>query len=239
MFKIIFKGIFLSIFFYSLSSFIQTTEVKKISVDIVSKTLEKGQFATFKAELFYTKAVGKMVTHHISPFEQLVFTNSSGEYKMYDVKSNRVVVKQSIENNSQNSFIYHFISSGEKDMGLKETGYKITSTKKDGTLTITSWIAPEGMPEDVAKAELVYENYLPVYIAFLNRKNEYKEKVYYSKFQKAGNSSLPMSITEILFYSPKDSMITKRTLSNIKINEQVSDYYFNYKIPANAVLVKE
>jgi outer membrane lipoprotein-sorting protein len=49
---------------------------------------------------------------------------------------------------------------------------------------------------------------------------------------------MPFTITEFEYLSPTDSVITKRIYSNLKTNAQVDDNYLNYKVPANAQVIR-
>ncbi len=77
---------------FVLMSFIPSGNVEKLSLDMTARTLYKGKSITVKGELFYKVQGGLMVTRVISPLEQIVFANATGEFKSYDVKSNAYLI---------------------------------------------------------------------------------------------------------------------------------------------------
>jgi outer membrane lipoprotein-sorting protein len=53
-----------------------------------------------------------------------------------------------------------------------------------------------------------------------------------------GSVKMPFTITEFEYLSPTDSIITKRTYSNLKTNAQVDDKYLNFKVPTDAKVIR-
>jgi outer membrane lipoprotein-sorting protein len=167
-----------------------------------------------------------------------VITNGNGEYKEYDFKNNTVTLLQGIDLSSKNSLFYSFLSGSIGDMGLKSLGYKLINTKVEQKMVITTWV-PEGENSvKTKKAEIVHENYLPIYLAFYDINDKPMHKSFYSNFQQVGSVKMPFTITEFEYLSPTDSVITKRIYSNLKTNAQVDDNYLNYKVPANAQIIR-
>lgn len=219
---------------FVLMSFIPSGNVEKLSLDMTARTLYKGKSITVKGELFYKVQGGLMVTRVVSPLEQIVFANSTGEFKSYDVKSNSVTLMQGIDFSSKNSFIYNFLSGNINDMGLSSLGYKLKDTKVDGKVVVSTWMAPTDRVMEIQKAEIAHENYLPIFMGFYDAKGNSVQKIYYTNYQNVSHLKMPFTITEIEFLAPGDSTITRRTYSNLKVNEQVDNTWFNYQIPANA-----
>jgi hypothetical protein len=48
---------------------------------------------------------------------------------------------------------------------------------------------------------------------------------------------MPFTITEFDYFGEKDSLITRRTYTNLLLNAAVEDTYLNYKIPASAKVI--
>jgi outer membrane lipoprotein-sorting protein len=217
---------------------LQQQKLDKISLDLISKTLYQGKSVSFKSEVFYKSVGATMVTHFTSPKEKIVITNGNGEYKEYDFKNNTVTLLQGIDLSSKNSLFYSFLSGSIGDMGLKSLGYKLINTKVEQKMVITTWV-PEGENSvKTKKAEIVHENYLPIYLAFYDINDKPMHKSFYSNFQQVGSVKMPFTITEFEYLSPTDSVITKRIYSNLKTNAQVDDNYLNYKVPANAQVIR-
>ncbi len=217
---------------------LQQQKLDKISLDLISKTLYQGKSVSLKSEVYYKSVGATMVTHFTSPKEKIVITNGNGEYKEYDFKNNTVTLMQGVDLSSKNSLFYSFLSGSVSDMGLKSLGYKLLNTKVEQKMVITTWV-PEGENSvKTKKAEIVHENYLPIYLAFYDMNDKPMHKSFYSNFQQVGSIKMPFTITEFEYISPTDSIITKRTYSNLKTNAQVNDNYLNYKVPANAQVIR-
>jgi outer membrane lipoprotein-sorting protein len=217
-----------------LISFIPSGNVEKLSLEMTAKTLYKGKSITVNGELYYKVQGGVMVTHIVYPMEQIIFANATGEYKSYDVNSNTVTLMQGIDFSSKNSFIYNFLSGNINDMGLSSIGYKLKDTKVDGKIVVSTWMAPTDRAMDIQKAEIAHENYLPIFMGFYDAKGNCVQKIYYTNYQNVAHLKMPFTITEIEYLAPGDSTITRRKYSNLKINEQVDNTWFNYQIPSNA-----
>jgi outer membrane lipoprotein-sorting protein len=217
---------------------LQQQKLDKISLDLISKTLYQGKSVSLKSEVFYKSVGATMVTHFTSPKEKIVITNGNGEYKEYDFKNNTVTLLQGIDLSSKNSLFYSFLSGSIGDMGLKSLGYKLANTKVEQKMVITTWV-PEGENSvKTKKAEIVHENYLPIYLAFYDINDKPMHKSFYSNFQQVGSVKMPFTITEFEYLSPTDSVITKRIYSNLKTNALVDDNYLNYKVPTNAKVIR-
>jgi len=212
---------------------------RKISLNMTAKVLQNGKYIVTKGVVFYQVAGGLLVTHFISPYENLVITNSVGEYKIYNKEENTVTQSQGADYSSENSFIYYFLSGKTQSMGLRSLGFQLTDTKIEDNLVITTWLPPLNLSSLLSKVELAHENYQPIFLGFFDSNGKPKQKVYYSAYTKIGNYNIPMNITEFQYLAQGDSIITKRSYSDVKINEQVDDTYLSFKIPVNAKLIKQ
>lgn len=210
--------------------------VKVISLKMDAKTLSKGKTVSAKGEVFFRNADGLLVTHFSYPFEYLVFVNGKGEVKMYDPKNNTVVLRESGDMSSENSFFFQFFNGGTSDMGLKKAGYNLARTRRESTVIITEWI-PKDSHSPVGKVELAHDQNIPTAIFIYDRDGKVSQKTFYSKYSKIGALNLPMNVTEITFTSPKDSVISKKWYTEPASDEKVDLKYFNFKIPANAKVV--
>ena len=227
------------IVFLALCSFSIQINIERLSVDFVVKTLKDGKSINMKGELYYAASTNKMITHFSSPIEQIVVTNSVGQFKSYDPKLNVVVQDENKDYSSQLSFVYSFMSSKTQDMGLQALGYQLKDSRVEGKRIITIWQPKTIMQGISSKVELVHENRQPIYMCFFNNKQKPEQKVFYSDYQKVGEIFFPMTITEFQYFHKGDSIITKRVYSDTKVNNEVSDDYFNFKIPDNAKVVSK
>lgn len=234
-----FKLGILAIGIFVLSGYkLQQQKLDKISLDLLSRTLYQGKSVTLKSEVYYKNVGATMVTHFTSPQEKLVITNGNGEYKEYDFKNNTITLMQGIDLSSKNSLFYSFLSGSISDMGLKSLGYKLSSTKVDQKMVITTWVPDGENSIKTQRAEIVHENYLPIYLAFYDMNNKPMHKSFYSNFQQVGSIKMPFTITEFEYLSPTDSIITKRTYTNLKTNAQVDDKFLNFKVPTDARVIR-
>ena len=216
----------------------QQQKLDKLSLELISKTLYQGKSVSLKSEVYYKSVDATMVTHFTSPVEKMVITNGNGEYKEYDVKNNTVTLMQGIDLSSKSSLFYSFLSGSTSDMGLKELGYKLSNTKIEQKLVITTWVPIGENTVKTKKAEIVHENYLPIYLAFYDLNDKPMHKSFYSNFQQVGSIKMPFTITEFEYVNATDSIITKRTYSNLKTNAMVDEKYLSFKIPVDAKVIR-
>ena len=222
-------------FLFAFTSF---SPIEKLSMNLMSKSLQNGKSITTQAEVYYKVSGSLLITHVTSPVEFLVMTNDKGEFKMYNIKDNTVSQAQNADFSSENSFIYDFLNGNTNDMGLRKMGFQLKSTKVEDAMVITSWIPPLAMSSKISRTELVHENYLPIYMAFYGKKEKLLSKIFYYNYQRTGELNIPLTITEFQYLPNGDSTITKRNYSDVKTNEQVNQKWFDYKIPDNAKIVK-
>ena len=215
-----------------------TVRVEKISVGMVSKMLAKGKYVTTKAVVYYNVVDGKMVTHINSPFEQIIIVDAKGELKTYDVSENLVSIERDKNISSKTSFFYSFFEGKIADMGLPDLNFKKGSTKREGNQLISEWKPKELMNKGLQKIITAHDNNLPIFIGFYNEQKKPMQKIYYTNYQTAGGLMLPFTITEIAYFNnSKDSIITRRIYSDLKINNEVELKYLNFVIPSNAKLI--
>lgn len=203
-----------------------------VSFDMETKTLEKGKVVRTAGEVFYRNSDGMMVTKFSFPYEYYVFVNGKGEMKMYDPKYNSVMLRESKDLSSENSFFFQYLKKGGGDLGLSASGYKVSKTRKNGNVIVTEWV-PAGR-SDVSKVELAMEKNLPIAMFIYNNKNQVTTKTYYSGFIKVGGTDFPSSVTDITFKTKTDSVIAKRWYKNPKTGSAVDLKYFSFKIPEDA-----
>ena len=213
--------------------------VSQVSMKMTARILKDGKSITATGELYYKVSGGGMVTRFITPSEYLVMTNSNGEFSIYNNKDNTVTQAQGRDYSSENSFIYYFLKNKTQDMGLGMAGFRLKDTKFEDNLMITTWDPPGELSGSMTRAELVQENYRPIFMGFYNDKGKPIQKVYYSKYERVGDYSVPMSITELQYIGKGDSVITKRVYSDVKMNEQVDAKWLNFRIPNNAKVIKQ
>jgi outer membrane lipoprotein-sorting protein len=214
-------------------------KIEKLKLEMVAKTLHNKKSIVIKSDVYYRVTGGLMVTKSSYPSEQITITNNNGEFKHYDFKTNTATVTQGLDLSSENSIFYNFLLGNINDMGLTKLGFKIKSTKPSAAgekkMIVTIW-TNENNPE-VGKVELVHENSLPIFICFYDKNNKPLQKSFYSNYQYIGNLKMPLTITEFEYVGLNDSVVSKKTYSNPKLNSDVEDTYFSFKIPSNAKFI--
>lgn len=225
------------IFFISSGFNLRQQKLDQLSLDLLSRTLHNGKSVNIKSEVYYKSIGATMVTRFTSPKEKIVITNGNGEYKEYDLAANTVTLTQGLDYSSKNSLFYNFLAGSTADMGLKSSGFRLSDTKVEQKMVITTWVPAVDRSTNVQKVEIVHENYLPIYVAFYGLNNQPLQKSFYSNYQQVGSVKMPFTITEFEYIGVKDSVITKRIYSNLRTNAQVDEKYLNYKIPSTAKVI--
>jgi outer membrane lipoprotein-sorting protein len=226
--------IIISILFMAFSG----SNTQRISLSMETKILKNKKVLTITADIYYQLSTGVMVTRYMKPMEYIFISNPKGEAKVYYPSTNEVLTKQSLEFDTEKTMLYYFLSGKISDLGLNNLGFTITNTKFDEGMTITSWKPPSTLISQFSKVELVHENFIPIYIAYFNPKGNLEKKIYYYEYEYFGNISLPTKVLECVFTSKTDSTLNRISYSNIKTGASAVSEYFNFKIPANAKVIK-
>jgi outer membrane lipoprotein-sorting protein len=213
------------------------SNLQKLSLDLTARTLFQGKSITAKGSVYYKPTNGLLVTKMFTPINQIIIATSTGELKSYDPQTNKVALSQGSEFSTKNSFIYSVLSGQTNDMGLSSSDYKITDTKNDDGVIVNTWTAPVDRPAQAQQIEIAYENYLPIYLGFINAEGEIIQKTYYTNYQSVSYIKMPLTITEITYYNEADSSITQRKYSNMKLNTEVDNTWLDFQIPDDAEVV--
>lgn len=221
------------------SGFSFQNAINRISFDFEVKTLKDGKYVTLNGQVYCSTENGKMVTRFTKPAEQIVITNAAGQFRSYDPKNNTILQDEGMAYSSSYSFFYSFLSGKTQDMGLGLQGYTLKNTKSENNMIITTWRPKPDVQGLASKVELVHEQHLPIYMCFYDQKEKPEQKIYYSNYQKTGTVFFPLIVTEFDFIPKGDSVITKRIYANSRINQNVSNEYLDYIIPANAKIISQ
>jgi hypothetical protein len=155
---------------------------------------------------------------------------------IYDPVNNTVLIQQDNIYSSKTSPFYFFLSGKSNDMGLTDLGFIPLKTYSEKVNIITEWKKKKVINDvPVQLVKLVHQQENPLYMEYKDRQSQALRKVYYYKYTKISQFSFPTVITDIVYNNKiKDSVISKTTYSDIKINGEVNDFFFNYKIPVSA-----
>jgi outer membrane lipoprotein-sorting protein len=236
------KEILISLFSIFFPWELSQTTISKISSEMEVRSVFGGKSIVTKGVVYCDLLNQKTVTNLVHPVALISIQEKSGEVFSYDSKSNVVIQKKSqVTVSSDNVFKYLLLNQG--DMGLKEMGFRLRSSKINNGLDVLTWDPPFMLASKVSSVELVTQNNNPIYMANFDTKNKIINKTYYTKYQNVFGTYLPMQITDFQYiYSEKnkkDSVLTKTTFSNIKINNEMNQDMLSFKIPSNAKVISE
>ncbi|GHN00890.1 hypothetical protein WSM22_23790 [Cytophagales bacterium WSM2-2] len=210
---------------------------EKVSMDMLTRSVAKGGLSTIKAAVYYTSE-GKMACHYIDPHEALVTSNSKGELTVYDYESNSVLQRQNMAMSSEFNQLFYFLENNRGDLGLSKMGFSLKETKFQDGLKITVWLPPMQLANEVSKVELAHDKNNPAFLGYFNTKGKAFSKVYFYNYEMVAGLRFPTAVTQINYTSPKDSLISKTTYSNFKVDKEVDEQYLNFKIPTNAKITQ-
>jgi len=199
-----------------------------------SKRVSKGNLMQVKADIYYQYTEGKIVIHYTYPKEYIFISNTKGEAKIYYPSENKVYIKQNDLFSIENELLFYFFANRTNDLGLKDIGFSLAETKFEDNLMISSWNPPANLASNIGRVEMVHEEYMPIYTAYYSTKNIVVRKTYYYDYQSYGQFYLPEKITEISYTSEKDSIVSRKIYSDVKMGNDANNSYFNYTIPKNA-----
>jgi hypothetical protein len=208
--------------------------LERVYSKIESRQLQAGKSVVLKSEVCY-ETNGNMVTHFISPVEYIIVTNKLGEIKLYDPNKNTVLSQQSNLYGSQTTQFFCFLSGKSNDLGLNEMGFIPFKTYAENGLIVSLWKRKTVDPKSpVQQIKIVHQNQHPIYIDYKGNDDRVIRKVFYYGYQQLDKFNFPTINTEIVYTSTTDSIITKTTYNEIRLNAEATSPYFGYKIPATA-----
>jgi outer membrane lipoprotein-sorting protein len=207
--------------------------IEKISADMTIRQVQQGQSVTLKGSLYYLRN-GNMVTHFVYPREYMIVANKLGETRLYDPVKNSVIQYQNFLFSTQSSQFYYFFSGRISDMGLTRIGYVQEKTYNDGSLLVTEWkLKTPNKKSAIQHIRIVYDGQRPVYMHYEEAGGRVFRKVFYYNYQQLDAYSFPTTTTEIL-YEKGDSVVSKTSYTDFRLNERATGGYFDYTIPPNA-----
>lgn len=206
--------------------------IDKISLTMISRQVQNGTSVTIKGDIYYQRN-GNLTTHFIYPKEYFLIANKEGETKIYDPKKNTVIQYQNFLFSTESSKFSYFFSGRFTDMGLYDIGYVQDKTYFDKNLRVTEWRTKYPGKEVIQKVKLVFDNQKPIYMDYRDVNGNIIRKVYYYNYTTLAEYQFPATTTEIV-YTDKDSIVTKSTYADFKINDKANSPYFTFSIPPNA-----
>lgn len=200
---------------------------RKISADVEVKQAISGKVMTITKSV-YCANNGRLVVHFHTPDEFYVTMNQLGEARMYNPRTKESEVDNESGVSAREELLYLFMTGRSNDLGLAQDGYKLTSTvNEDGFLKKIFTSATDG---NLPKVEVVYQNYLPIYMAYLDVNGKAVNKTYLSNYTRFGRFTFPCRVTNITYPTAKDSSVVRTIYSNVKVD--VDDPMFDFDIPS-------
>lgn len=223
--------LFLNTIFFSTKSM----NIDKVEANVESKQLENGKSITLKSQVYY-QSNGDCISHFTYPIDYFVITNKLGEVKIYDPNQNTVIVQQDNIYSSKTTPFYFFLSGKSNDMGLADLGFSPNRTYSEKNVIVTEWKKKKpSLDIPVQFVKLVHQQQNPIYMEYRTGDNKVLRKVFYYKYTNLNQFKFPASITDIVYnLKNKDSVISKTSYTDIKLNIDANSNYFNYKVPSSA-----
>lgn len=200
---------------------------RRVSADVEVKQALAGKVVTVTKSV-YCSGNGRLVIHFLTPEEMFVVTNPLGEARVYFPKTGKDNAGENIGLSSRDELLFLFLSGRVDDLGVTQDGYRLVSTaNEDGLLKKTFVSEKNG---NLPRVEIVYQNYLPIYLAYLDPSGKAVNKTYFSNYSYFQRFVFPCRVTNITYPTPRDSSVTRTLYSNLKVD--VDDPLFDYDIPA-------
>lgn len=210
---------------------LQATAQRRVAADVEVKQVAKGKVTTITKSV-YCANNGRLVVHFHKPEDYYVTTNIKGETRIFMPKTNEVFSDNSDALSSKDELISLFMSGRVDDLGLSLYGYRLqSSVHEEGRIKKTFTSSDKG---NSPKVEIVFENFLPIYMAHMDGAGKVTAKTYFTQYKPTGRFMFPSRNTTIS-YVAKDSVVTRTVYSNIRVDQD--DPEFNFEIPSNAKAV--
>lgn len=204
-----------------------------LSADVEIKQVANGSVKTTLKHV-YCSSGGRLVSRFSRPGDIVTVANPRGLGLLYNEATGEVLSSEEIT--STDDLMYIFLSRGVYDLGLLRFGYTLASqrTDREGYL-IKTFTSSEAGRQPVA--ELVFKDYLPVYLARKNSDGRIIGKQYFSDYKPAGRLMFPGRVTEIIYLSAKDSTVTRTLYTNVQAD--APDELAGFEVPSDAKAIAQ
>lgn len=203
-----------------------------------TKRLHNDEVVTTQNEILIELSSGQMFVHYSKPDEFYVNTNIYGEMTVYFPESNEVMKQYNAFFSSESELIYHFFLQQTNDMGLTEGGFKAIETHMEDKYLVTTWEAEEYNDSKFAKAKLVEENYLPIFLSFSDENDKVLQKIYFTDWETKDAVVFPTRITQIDYIAEGDSILSRKLYKDVLTGATANEKYKKVEIPEDAKLIE-
>lgn len=241
--RIMIKTLFFSLFALSFAGFISgdapssspSEAIQQLSVRLQIRKIQQKRVLKYDVDLLY-KANGTMISYFRPPNHRYMITNSKGDLQIYSPDSNRVKMTRNEWVSSEGAVLSYFIKSETETMGLDKEGFEILEVKTEDSLRIATWGRPGESLEmqTIQKVEMVHKNGNLIFMGYVKPDGSYFKKAYFSQFSSVNGAKLPGRSIEIMWTSPKDSLVEDTRFVDYRANEQADSALTHFTIPADA-----
>ena len=207
---------------------------QRVSADVTVKQVQNGKASIAEKSVCCSRD-GRMVSiSKAKEGKMYVFTNIQGETLVYNPARNEVMSDGSGVITSTDELLQIFLLQRTDDMGFTSLGYSLTGTEREGA-NLKKIFEPKDKSSQCARIELVMQDYLPIYCAYLDRRGKVITKTYYSNYSLTDKFVFPQRVTEITYLNAKDSVVKLDLYSNLKVDKP--DPAFDITIPSDAKII--
>ena len=206
---------------------------RRVSASAQVQTVMDGKVTTVTKEV-YCSANGRLVTVFHSPELLYIISNPKGEVQIYRPSAKEVISEVKEDFSDRDDLLYLFLTGRVDDMGLAGYGYKLVSSKQEeGGIIRKAYRCDE--PGRIPRVELVTENFLPIYLAYIDGGGKVVSKTWFTQYLKLPRFFLPARVTNVSYTTSRDSVITRTTYSDVQVDPDSP--LFDFQVPADARLV--
>lgn len=205
-----------------------------VSADVTVKQVKNGRASSTEKSVCCSNDGRMVAISRTKDGKVYVFTNIHGETRIYNQARNEVMTDNSGAVTSTDELLQVFLLQRIDDMGFTSLGYNLVSTEHEGA-NLKKIFEPKDKSAQCARIELVMQDYLPIYCAYLDRRGKVITKTYYSNYELTDRFMFPRRVTEITYLNAKDSIVKLDLYSNIKVNKP--DPAFDFTIPSDAKII--
>ena len=226
---------FISLFSLPLINFFQSYDW--VSFQMIQRTNQDGKTTEVRSLVCFDKS-SEMTIRQLFPLDLYIRNNVDGELVMYNPSTNEVYQMMNFMMSSQQNQFYFFLRGKTDDMGLVEMGFQLKGSRLEDKLLISTYDAPAEVKKYFDKIEMVHEGRRPIFIGYIDKKGKYLKKVFYYDYNQNLDFMFPGSITEINYLEKKDSIISKTSFTDFRINDSEHLSMVTFTIPEDAKLIE-
>lgn len=202
---------------------------RRVSADLETKQVWQGKSVTTTKSV-YCASNGRLVVVSDRPVEYREVKGAKGDCRIYFPQTNQVIVDNEGRFSSGDELIVLFFNGRADDLGLAMAGYRFSSAAMEDGLLKRTYVSDS--PQNFPKAEIVYENHLPIYCGYVDSRGRTVSKTYLSRYAQFGRLTLPCRVTTVSYTDKGDSTVTRTLYSNVTVDGDSA--WFDYEIPPEA-----